>query len=248
MRIIWFAIALVITALLACVVVLTAQRTQLYAQVQLDPQQQVAQQAEVPKPPQQGPAAPGPVMPNDDTLLILIRTTLIALNQANATSNYTVFREIGAPGFQSANSTAKLTEIFAKLRHGNIDMSAILSIQPKLLRKPTIDASSMLRVTGFFPTQPLQVNFDLAFQSVGAQWQLFGISVGTSPAQPLVIEPQPHPSRHRTPRRRQQGRGQWRQNLNGSKVPNLSGFFLQCLSRPSWYCRANCGLSPQFRT
>jgi hypothetical protein len=37
----------------------------------------------------------------------------------------------------------------------------------------------MLRLTGFFPTRPLQINFDLLFQNVGGQWRLFGISVAT---------------------------------------------------------------------
>jgi len=175
-------VARAITVLLACVVAMTVQLSQSYAQVQ-----------EPPMPPQQ-PRAPGPIVPDDDRLLMLIQTTMIALNQANATSNYTVFREMGAPGFQAANSTAKLNEIFASLRHNNIDMSAILLMQPKLLRKPTINEEGMLRVTGFFPTQPLQVNFDLAFQRVEERWLLFGISVGTSPAQPVAIEPQPAPA------------------------------------------------------
>jgi len=195
LRIVRIAVALVITALLAGVVAVTVQRSQAYAQMQREPQQQVAQ----PPPPPQRASAPGLVVPDDDRLLVLIQTTLIALNQANATSNYTVFREIGAPGFQAANSTAKLTEIFENLRHKNIDMSAILLLQPKLLRKPTIGADGMLRVTGFFPTQPLQVNFDLAFQPVEAQWRLFGISVGTSPAQPVAIEPQPLPTQTPNP-------------------------------------------------
>jgi hypothetical protein len=132
-------------------------------------------------------------VPNDNSVLVLIQTTLIALNQANATSNYTVFRELGSPDFQTGNSTAKLAEIFANLRQKNIDMSAILLLKPKLLSKPMIDPEGMLRVTGFFPTHPFQVNFDLLFQPAEAQWRLFGISVGTSPAQPITVEPQPTP-------------------------------------------------------
>jgi len=37
----------------------------------------------------------------------------------------------------------------------------------------------MLRLTGAFPTRPLQINFDLLFQNVGGQWRLSGISVAT---------------------------------------------------------------------
>jgi hypothetical protein len=192
LRIMRIYVARVITALL---VALTVNRSQPYAQVQQNPPKQMAQQVQRPTPPR----PPAPDLPDDNSLLVLIQTTLIALNQANATGNYTVFREIGAPGFQSANSTAKLTEIFANLRHSNIDMSAILLIQPKLLRKPTINEDGMLRVTGFFPMQPFQVNFDLIFQSVEAQWRVFGIAVGTSPAQPMAIAPQSVPAQTPNP-------------------------------------------------
>jgi hypothetical protein len=40
----------------------------------------------------------------------------------------------------------------------------------------------MLRLTGFFPTRPAQINFDLIYRNVGGQWQLFGIAVATPPA------------------------------------------------------------------
>jgi hypothetical protein len=202
-------IAALISASLLAYFVLSAQRSQSYAQLQPPPQQeakwQLAQHGPQPSTPERAkpqpktPTAPPLSMPSDDVLVMLIRSTLIGLNQANTTGNYTVFREIGAPGFQGANSTAKLTEIFANLRHRNIDMSVILLMQPKLLRKPTINAEGMLRVTGFFPTQPLQVDFDLVFQPVEARWRLFGISVGTSPAQPMAIEPQPVPAQTPNP-------------------------------------------------
>ena len=126
----------------------------------------------------------------------LICSTVIALNQANATGNYSVFRELGAPGFQVANSTGQLSETFAKLRSRNFDLSAIVLLQPKLLSKPDIDARGMLRVTGFFPTQPERLDFDLMYQFVEGQWRLFGIAADTSPVQPTTAlgAPQPEPS------------------------------------------------------
>jgi hypothetical protein len=52
----------------------------------------------------------------------------------------------------------------------------------------------MLRLTGFFPTRPQQINFDLLFQNVAGQWRLFGISVATPQvaAQPAAA-PAPSP-------------------------------------------------------
>jgi hypothetical protein len=123
-------------------------------------------------------------VPGDGKIVALICSTLIALNQANATGNYCVFREIGAPGFQLANSTAQLSEIFAELRSRNFNLSAIVLLQPKLLRRPEIDESGMLRVTGFFLTQPERLNFDLLYESVKGQWRLFGIAANTTPNEP----------------------------------------------------------------
>jgi hypothetical protein len=40
----------------------------------------------------------------------------------------------------------------------------------------------MLRLTGYFPTQPLQIKFDLLFERIRGDWRLFGISVATPPA------------------------------------------------------------------
>jgi hypothetical protein len=180
------ATLVVSTTLLAYIV--SAQPSQPYAQLQQRPQ--VAQRESGPKPQAaQPPTVSRPGVPNDDKLVMLILSTLIALNQANATGNYSVFRDMGSPGFQAANSQAKLAEAFANLRRRNLDLSPILFFQPKLLRKPEINASGMLRVTGFFATKPEQVNFDLLYQPVQGQWRLFGIAADTSRVQPAATAP-----------------------------------------------------------
>jgi hypothetical protein len=125
------------------------------------------------------------MMPDPIKLDLLIRTTLIALNQANATGNYAVFRELGAPGFQMDNSSGRLSEIFSGLRKKNLDLSPIIFVQPQLFRQPAFE-NGLLRLTGFFPTQPSQVNFDLMFQDVNGAWLLFGISMNTTEQIPMA--------------------------------------------------------------
>jgi hypothetical protein len=138
------------------------------------------------------------MVPSDDVLLILIRATLIALYQANVTGNYTVLRDMAAPGFKQANSTEALAKIFANQRH--VDFAPILVIQPKLFRKAEITSAGMLRITGFFPTDPERITFDLLFQPVQGRWQLFGISVNTVPSQPeSVLEVAPQAAPNETP-------------------------------------------------
>src|SRR3954466_1644296 len=72
--------------------------------------------AEAPPPP------PKPAQIDRNGVLILIRSSLLALDQANKTGNYTVLRDLGAPGFQT-NTAARLAEIFAKQRNDNLDLS-----------------------------------------------------------------------------------------------------------------------------
>jgi hypothetical protein len=96
---------------------------------------------------------PKPAQIDRNGVLILIRSSLLALDQANKTGNYTVLRDIGAPGFQS-NSAARLGEIFAKLRNDNLDLSGVAVIDPQLNLLPQIEANGLMHMAGFFPSVP----------------------------------------------------------------------------------------------
>ena len=132
--------------------------------------------------------APKPAQIDRNGVVILIRSTLLALDRANKTGNYTVLRDIGAPGFQS-NSAARLGEIFAKLRNDNLDLSGVAVIDPQLNLLPQIEPNGLMHMAGFFPSVPSQVNFDLSFAPVSRQWRLFGISVSIGQSGPAVPPP-----------------------------------------------------------
>jgi hypothetical protein len=138
--------------------------------------------------PQQQSQAPKPAQIDRNGVLILIRETLLALDQANKTGNYTVLRDLGAPDFQ-ANSAAQLAEIFAQQRRDNIDLSGVAVIDPQLTLLPQIEANGMMRMAGFFPSVPTQVNFELLYAPVGGRWRLFGLSVSFGQAAPAAPQP-----------------------------------------------------------
>jgi hypothetical protein len=132
-----------------------------------------------------------PKMPDQYKLNLLIRTTIIAINQANKTGNYTVLRDLAAPDFQNAE---KLAEIFTGLRNSKFDLSPALFFDPKLIRQPELLTNGMLRLTSFFNTRPQRVNFDLIFQPMETDWRLFAVNVGTkeAPAQKVqAVSPAP---------------------------------------------------------
>jgi hypothetical protein len=75
---------------------------------------------------QQAPAAATkPANIDRNGVLMLIRSSLLALDQANKTGNYTVLRDLGSPGFQAGNTAARLSEIFAQQRNEKLDLSGV---------------------------------------------------------------------------------------------------------------------------
>jgi hypothetical protein len=137
-------------------------------------------------------AAPKSANIDRNGVMILVRSALIAVDQGNKTGNYTVLRDLGAPGFQAVNTAAKLGEIFAKLRNDKLDLSGVAAIEPQLSLLPQIEANGMMHMAGFFPSVPSQVNFELIFAPVDGQWRLFGISVSVGQSAP-VAPPAPTP-------------------------------------------------------
>ena len=120
-------------------------------------------------------------MPDAEKIVLLVRTTLITLNDALQTGNFTVLRDIAAPGFREANTAARLAQTFSDLSRKNIDLSAVTVITPQLTEPPSLDREKgMLRLKGYFPGEPVQINFELLYQAVDGRWRLFGLSVQPS--------------------------------------------------------------------
>lgn len=124
-----------------------------------------------------------------DGVLILVRGTLIALDQANKTGNYTVFRDLAASEFR-VNDAAKLAEIFARQRSDEIDLGGTLVLEPQLTIMPQINKDGDLHLKGFFPSAPTQVNFDLFFAPQDEQWKIVSILInftkGGTPIAPVT--------------------------------------------------------------
>jgi len=133
--------------------------------------------------------APQPAQIDRNGLLILTKSTLIALDQANKTGNYSVLRDLAAPSFAAANNPARLAEIFASLRRDRVDLSGVLVLDPQLTIMPEINADGMLHFAGFFPSAPNQINFEFLFAPVDGQWRLFGVSTNVGSAIPAAPRP-----------------------------------------------------------
>ena len=107
----------------------------------------------------------------------LIWTTLIAVDHANRTGNYSVLRDLAAPAFRDANNAARLAGIFAKFRTRDIGLRRVVLASPVYTEPPKILDNGLYRVRGSFPFRPVGIKFDLLFQLSNGEWQLFGVSI-----------------------------------------------------------------------
>jgi hypothetical protein len=123
------------------------------------------------------PVQPDVALPSAESIVILIRSTLVSLGDALDTGNFTVLRDLAAPSFREANNAGRLSQIFGNLAAQHIDLAAVTIMTPKLPEPPSIDANKRLHIAGFFPGEPMQINFDLQFEAVAGQWRLFGVAV-----------------------------------------------------------------------
>src|SRR5262245_30879256 len=133
---------------------------------------------------------------NSDQELYLVRSTLLTLNDANRSGNYTVLRDLAAPDFQAKNTAADLAQSFADLRRRGFDLFACALLPAQFTPQPAMDSNGRLRLTGFFATRPLRITFDLTFQVVNGQWRLFAIAVATPEAPAAQSQLTPAPPKH----------------------------------------------------
>lgn len=131
------------------------------------------------------PAPPQVVVPDAEKIVLLLRTTILTLNDALQTGNFTVLRDMGAPGFRDANTAARLSQSFSDLASKGVDLSPVSIIAPQLSEAPGLDQQKgMLHLKGYFPGQPVQINFEMLYQAVDGRWRVFGLSVQPGPPTP----------------------------------------------------------------
>jgi hypothetical protein len=134
-------------------------------------------------------AAPEFVIPSAEIIVILVRSTLLSLNDALRTGNYTVLRDLASPSFRETNNAGRLHEIFSGLSAQSIDLSAVAVLMPKLAQSPSVDQNKRLHIAGYFPGEPVQLNFELVFEVVANQWRVYGISVNPAKSVSADVAP-----------------------------------------------------------
>jgi len=154
-----------------------------------------AQPATQPKPPAAQNAGP-PAPPQDVSgpeMSMLVRTTMIALHQANLTGNYTVLRDLGAGVLRASNSAADLAVRFAEFRKRAFNLAPTVLFDAVLDEKPKLTTDGQLQLVGHFPTKPQEVIFDLTFRYEVGAWRIALLQVGSRMAVASADAAKPKP-------------------------------------------------------
>jgi hypothetical protein len=116
-------------------------------------------------------------VPSERALEALVKTTLLTFNDANVTGNYEVFHAKLSKPFREQYPVERLARRFQEFNKKHVDFDIVAALKPSYDPAPKVDDDGKLLVKGHFPTEPLRVNFDLAFIPSDGEWKLVSINV-----------------------------------------------------------------------
>lgn len=59
----------------------------------------------------------------------------------------------------------------------NIDLTGVRALKPVFEKPPYLDSNGLLRIKGFYATEPSKTAFTLKYFSEKAAWKLVGINI-----------------------------------------------------------------------
>jgi hypothetical protein len=136
-------------------------------------------------------------VPGELELAKMIWSIMAAVDHANLSGNYSVLRDLAAPGFQINNDAATLATIFSSIRSSRLDLSNTMLLAPTYSEAPRMLPDNILRLNGFFGLRPTAIQFTLEFQWVQGRWRLFGVAINPATMVQSVPVNSPQPAAQR---------------------------------------------------
>lgn len=148
-----------------------------------------------PAPPRNLPPPKQPVvgadLPPSDVLENMVRSVLIAVNQANFTGNYSVLYALGTRELQTQMKPEDLAKSFEILRKKSVDLTLVLSSPVRFSTPPAVGKDGMLELVGSVPAKPHQIDFTIVYFPVAGYWRIDAMTVSavTKDAEGAAVPP-----------------------------------------------------------
>jgi hypothetical protein len=121
-----------------------------------------------------------PAPPDKTHAASMVKVTLVTLNNAVLSKNFSVLWSQSAYGLRRRYSTARMRRAFAPFIKRGVDIAPALNLRPIWNVEPAVDAHGELRLAGWFRTRPRIVRFDLRYLRERGRWRLSMIDVDTT--------------------------------------------------------------------
>jgi hypothetical protein len=119
--------------------------------------------------------AQSPALPTPKVEEVMVKTSLLSLNDANLTGDYNVLYAKMAKPFRERFSADTLKQAFASFAGHHIDAIAGMAIVAT--SPPGIDANGALHLRGYFDTTPSRLSYELDYAASEGEWKLIAIDV-----------------------------------------------------------------------
>lgn len=123
--------------------------------------------------------AAGKEIPSEETLTSVINETISLLGAGINQNDFNDFYGHISKLWQSQTDEPSLKMAFREFMEKKIDLTIVQGQTPVLSEAPYIDQDGVLRLKGYYPTQPYIVQFDLGYLYEHPQWKLISINVST---------------------------------------------------------------------
>ena len=112
---------------------------------------------------------------------ILVKTSLLTLNDANLTGNYTVLHAKLAKPFREQFNPDRLKQVFKPFADKKLDLGPIAA-KPLIATTDTlIDNRGALVLRGYFDTSPNRVYYEFDFIPSESEWKPIKLNVSVKP-------------------------------------------------------------------
>jgi hypothetical protein len=120
-------------------------------------------------------SAQSPALPTPKVEEVMIKTSLLTLNDANLTGNYSVLHAKMARPFRERYTPDTLKQAFRSFAGHHIDAIAAMPIVST--SAPRINDNGALLLRGYFDTTPSRLSYELDFAVSEGEWKLVTIDV-----------------------------------------------------------------------
>lgn len=112
---------------------------------------------------------------------ILIKTSLLTLNDANLTGNYTVLHAKLAKPFREQFNPDRLKQVFKPFADKKLDLGPIAAKPPIVTADTLIDKRGALVLRGYFDTSPSRVYYEFDFIPSEGEWKPIKLNLSVKP-------------------------------------------------------------------